>query len=324
MTEPNNTISQAENTGLSSSGQKNILLSESIDPASDVDLYRLQVDQGDVVTLNIEARENGSGLDSVLRLFDPNGSELAFDDDDSNNQAPFETPTFDSYLVYDATTTQDYYVGVSNYPNFDYDPNTDGTGTPGFTTGDYELAITIFNGINGTQGSDSLTGTSDQDYIRGLGGNDTLSGGGQKDNILGDGGNDFLRGDSGDDLLRGGNGTDVIRAGRGNDTLGGEAGRDSLYGDQGSDIFAIGSGQDTIFDFRNGSDFLLLTNGSSFSDLNITLGTSSGTSTVISSFGSNIATLVGISPGQIDSNDFVGSEVVSPNFRASDEPVDKM
>jgi serralysin len=321
MTEPNNTIYEAEDTGLSSSGQKNIVLSDSIDPTSDVDLYRLQVDQGDVVTFNIEAQENGSELDSVVRLFDPNGSELAVNDD---SQGPFEPFSLDSYLEYTATTTQDYYVGVSNYANFDYDPNTEGTGTPGFSTGDYDLAITIFNGINGTEGADNLTGTSGQDYISGLGGNDTLSGGGQKDYLLGGTGNDFLRGDRGDDLLRGGEGTDVIRAGSGNDTLGGEAGRDSLYGGEGSDIFAIGSEQDTIFDFRDGSDLLLLTDGSSFSDLNITLGTSSGTSTVISSFGSDIATLIGISPDQIDSNDFVGSEVVSPNFRVSNEPVDKM
>ncbi|PSB05519.1 hypothetical protein C7B62_25050 [Pleurocapsa sp. CCALA 161] len=46
-----------------------------------------------------------------------------------------------------------------------------------------------------------------------------------------------------------------------NDTLGCEAGNDALYGGSGNDIFVIGDGQDNIFDFVDGSDQILLTNG---------------------------------------------------------------
>jgi Ca2+-binding RTX toxin-like protein len=311
ITEPNNTISNANDSGLGSPGDS-VVLSDQIESSSDVDLIRFQLDQGDVVTLNIEARENGSNLDSVLRVFDSAGIEQAVSDD---NTGPFEDFSFDSYLAYTANGTNDYYVGVSGYANFSYDPNIEGSGSD-FSTGEYDLAASIFNGVNGTEGSDRLTGTAESDYIQGLGGNDSLSGGGQKDNLLGDAGNDFVVGGNGDDLLRGGEGNDVLRSGNGNDTLGGEAGNDSLYGGRGNDILAIGEGQDRIFDFADQSDQILLTNGLTFDSLSITASTSGGTGTTISnSSGDVIADLVGIDPSLITSEDFSFTEAVSSTFR---------
>jgi Ca2+-binding RTX toxin-like protein len=274
----------------------------------------LQLDQGDVVTLNTEARENGSDLDSVLRVFDSAGSQQALNDD---GQGPFEDFSFDSYLAYTAGNTGDYYVGVSSFANFDYDPNVENSGD-GFSTGEYDLAISIFNGINGTDSSDRLRGTGESDYIQGLAGNDSISGGGQKDNLLGDAGNDFITGGAGDDLLRGGEGNDVLRSENGNDTLGGEAGNDSLYGGRGDDLFVIGDGQDRIFDFADGSDQILLTNGLTFDDLTITASTTGGSGTTISGFGSVIANLTGVSPDVITSDDFSFPEAVSSTFRVAE------
>jgi serralysin len=313
ITEPNNTISNANDSGLSSPGNA-VVLSDEIESTSDVDFIKLQLDQGDVVTLNIEARENGSSLDSIVRVFDSAGSEQARNDD---NFGPFEDPSLDSYLAYTAGDTGDYYVGVSSYANFNYDPNVENSGE-GLSTGDYDLAISIFNGINGTDGSERLTGTEESDYIQGLAGNDSITGGGQKDNLLGDAGNDFLTGNAGDDLLRGGDGNDVLRSGDGNDTLGGERGNDSLYGGRGNDIFVIGDGQDNIFDFADGSDQILLISGLTFDDLTITASTSGGSGTTISGFGSVIANLTGVSPDVITSDDFSFPEVVSPTFRAAE------
>lgn len=310
--EPNDTINNANDSGLSSPGNSAVL-NGSIESITDVDLVKFQLDQGDVVTLNIEAQENGSSLDSILRVFDSAGSELAVNDDSAG---VFENYSLDSYLAYTAASAGDYYVGVSDYPNFSYDPNVENSGQGNGDTGDYDLAISIFNGITGTDSSNRLTGTGESDYITGLGGNDSLSGGGQKDNLLGDAGNDFIVGGDGDDLLRGGDGTDLLRGQNGNDILGGEAGNDALYGGQGNDIFVIGDGRDNIFDFVDGSDQILLTNGLTFEDLTITGSTSGGTGTTISSGGSVIANLTGVSPDVITSDDFVFSEVISPNFRA--------
>jgi serralysin len=315
--EPNDTISNANDTGLSSPGNSAVL-NGSIESTTDVDILKFQLDQGDVVTLNIEAQENGSSLDSILRVFDSSGNELAVNDDSSG---VFENSSLDSYLAYTATSDGDYYVGVSDFPNFSYDPNVENSGEGSDPTGDYDLAISIFNGITGTDSGNRLTGTGESDYIQGLGGNDSLSGGGQKDNLLGDAGNDFVVGGDGDDLLRGGDGNDVLRGENGNDTLGGEAGNDALYGGQGNDIFVIGDGQDNIFDFADGSDQMLLTNGLTFDDLTITASTSGGTGTTISGFGSVIANLTGVSPDVITADDFSFSEAVSPNFRTTE--VDK-
>lgn len=311
--EPNDTISNANDSGLSSPGNS-VVLNGEIESTSDVDFIKLQLDQGDVVTLNIEAQENGSSLDSIVRVFDSAGSEQAVNDD---NAGPFEDFSLDSYVAYTAGNTGDYYVGVSSYANFNYDPNVENSGE-GFSTGDYDLAISIFNGINGTDGSDRLRGTRESDYIQGLAGNDSISGGGQKDNLLGDAGNDFMTGGAGDDLLRGGEGNDVLRSENGNDTLGGEAGNDSLYGGRGDDLFVIGDGQDRIFDFVDGSDQILLTNGLTFDDLTITASTTGGSGTTISGFGNVIANLTGVSPDVITSDDFSFPEVVSPTFRAAE------
>jgi Ca2+-binding RTX toxin-like protein len=312
--EPNNTIIDASDSELSSPGDS-VVLSEQIDTNADVDLIKFQLEQGDVATLNIEAAENGSSLDSVLRVFDADGIEQTVSDD---TPGPFENFSLDSYLAFTADDTSDYYVGVSGFANFSYDPNVEDSGE-GFSTGDYDLAASIFNGVSGTEGSNRLNGGSESDYIQGLGGNDSLSGGEQKDNLLGDGGNDFITGGNGDDLLRGGDGNDVLRSGNGNDTLGGEFGNDSLYGGQGADIFVIGDGQDKIFDFVDGSDQILLANGITFEDLSITASTSSGSGTTIStSSGDVIADLVGIDPSLIASEDFSFTEAVSSNFRVAD------
>jgi Ca2+-binding RTX toxin-like protein len=317
--EPNNTISTANDSGLSSPGNQAVLNGE-IESPSDVDLIKLQLDQGDVVTLNIEAQENGSSLDSIVRVFDSTGSEQAVNDDSAG---PFENFSLDSYLAYTAGETGDYYVGVSGYPNFSYDPNVENSGGGRISVGEYDLAISIFNGINGTDGSERLTGTGESDYIQGLAGNDTISGGGEKDNLLGDAGNDFITGGAGDDLLRGGEGNDVLRSQNGNDTLGGETGNDSLYGGGGNDLFVIGEGQDRIFDFVDGTDQILVSNVSTFEDLTITASTTGGTGTTISSFGNVIANLTGVSPDVITSDDFSFPEAVSPNFRAADAGTEK-
>ncbi|MGL5805774.1 MAG: calcium-binding protein [Xenococcaceae cyanobacterium] len=312
ITEPNNTISNANDSGLSPNGQQSVVLNGAIESTTDVDLIKLpSLNQGNVVTLNIEAREIGSNLDSVLRVFDATGSEKVVDDDDANNLAPFEQQTLDSYIKYDVNASGDYYVGVSSYANFTYDPNVEGTSS-GNTTGDYDLAISVFNGIKGTESGDSLTGTANSDYLEGLGGNDTLSGGDQKDALLGGAGNDELLGNGGDDLLRGGDGNDLLRGGDGNDTLGGEAGKDSLYGGLGSDLFVIGSGSDTIFDFGDGQDLILLTDGVRFQDLTIGASTTGGTGTTLSNSAGVLATLPGVDSSLITADDFVGAATVSP------------
>ncbi|MEM7757662.1 MAG: hypothetical protein AAF298_06025, partial [Cyanobacteria bacterium P01_A01_bin.40] len=86
---------------------------------------------------------------------------------------------------------------------------------------------------------------------------------------------------------------------------------------QDQNVFAIGVGEDTIFDFQDGIDKILLTGSlesTSFADLaifavdrGVGIGTNSDPS-------HTIATIVGVSPDQITQDDFVSSELSHVSF----------
>ncbi len=130
--------------------------------------------------------------------------------------------------------------------------------------------------------------------------------------IFGFGGDDFIFGFSGNDLIDGGDDDDVLRSGSGNDTIDGGAGNDILIGGTGDDSLTGGTGEDlfvlresqltdTITDFEDGSDQIVLLGGLEFGDLVIS---SDGVDTTIAADGTVIATLTGVSSG-IDENDFI-------------------
>ncbi|GIW92549.1 MAG: hypothetical protein KatS3mg110_0590 [Pirellulaceae bacterium] len=109
----------------------------------DVDLLEFQFTAGTVVTIDIDAAINGSSLDSVVRLFDSAGNELAVSDDDP---APGEPFTLDSYLQFVIPVTGTYYIGISSFDNFTYDINTQASGTAGFSVGPYTIEVTARSG----------------------------------------------------------------------------------------------------------------------------------------------------------------------------------
>ncbi|MGK7957790.1 MAG: Ig-like domain-containing protein [Crocosphaera sp.] len=108
-----------------------------------VDIIEFQLDAGERVILDIDARILDSSLDSVLRLFNSAGTQLAVSDD---NSAPGEPDTFDSYIDFTASVSDTYYVGVSGYSNFSYNPLVDGTGASSSSSGSYELTIQVGGG----------------------------------------------------------------------------------------------------------------------------------------------------------------------------------
>ena len=107
----------------------------------------------------------------------------------------------------------------------------------------------------GTEGSDFITGTdaaerfetgAGDDYVTAMGGNDVVYGGAGNDALSGDAGNDTLYGEDGNDSLNGGAGADTLDGGAGNDYLSGDDGADTY-------LFARGFGQDTIYEYDEGS-----------------------------------------------------------------------
>jgi Ca2+-binding RTX toxin-like protein len=307
--EPNNTISTATASGVSSGGTRSTTVSSNLNPASDVDVFQLEANQGDTITFNIAANQLSGGLgDSILRVFDINGNQLAVNDD---SQAPGEIFSLDSYIEVTANATGQFFVGVSSFSNFNYDVINGGGDGSGGTTGNYQLGISVFNTINGNSSANNLSGTAQNDFIRGLGSNDTLIGGNQNDNLGGDTGNDSLNGGNGNDTLLGGDGFDQLVGGSGNDVLQGQNGIDSIRGNAGADTFVLDSDfstsnsvGDSVFDFQDGVDRILLANGSSFASVELEqLGGNTGTA--ISLFGETIGTLVGIQASSITEADFV-------------------
>ena len=142
-TDLDNTIVEATATGISSTGTTSTTIDNAIANNRDVDLYQFQLNQGDTITFDVDAAILGTGLDSVLRLFDSSGVEIANNDDGT---ASDETSSTDSLLEYTATANGEYYLGVSSFANFNYDPlngSTNFSNDVGSSSGDYSLTINI-------------------------------------------------------------------------------------------------------------------------------------------------------------------------------------
>ncbi len=134
--EPNDTLSLATPVAFDGTGSaafSSVTLGDGLAAALDVDLYKITLPKGGLITASITAANLNfpSTLDSYLRLFDANGVEIA-NNDQFNGR--------DSALDFFVTTGGTYYIGVSGFPNFDYDPNTASSGRSQ-TTGIYDIEL---------------------------------------------------------------------------------------------------------------------------------------------------------------------------------------
>ena len=141
MAEPNDTIPEAIVTGIVPGGAAFTVSGEigdnpDVPMESDVDMYRVDLKAGERVTVDIDAIAIGSMLDSVLRLFDAAGTELAVNDD---------SDFLDSFIDFTVSFDDSYYVGVSSFNNFSYDPFVEdsGTATSG-SNGAYQITVIAF------------------------------------------------------------------------------------------------------------------------------------------------------------------------------------
>ena len=117
------------------------------DDVSD-DTYTVFLEEGQGVIITAEAAP-GSDLDTYLFLDDPDGRQVAENDDDERGG------TFNSQIIYVAEQTGEYTVVMSNYPG---------------SRGDYELTIVITDGDGldttggGTSGIGDVTSILDAEY----------------------------------------------------------------------------------------------------------------------------------------------------------------
>jgi subtilisin family serine protease len=102
----------------------------------DVDLFRLTLAAGQRLTIDVAARSlpKPSTLDSVLRVFDAAGRQLAANDDARGSR--------DSALAFTAPQAGVYFVGLSGSGNAAYNPTRAGSGRVG-STGGYQITFSI-------------------------------------------------------------------------------------------------------------------------------------------------------------------------------------
>ncbi|HEV8290994.1 MAG TPA: DVUA0089 family protein, partial [Tepidisphaeraceae bacterium] len=128
-----------------------------IDTSTDVDLFSFSIAAGQKISVDIDPTPTSAALDSLLRLFDSAGNQLAQND---NAAAPGGSLTTESFLSYTFPAAGTYYVGVSGNLNTTYSPLTGDSDTPG-PTGPYTLILSP--GLTGTISGN--VGNGNESYI---------------------------------------------------------------------------------------------------------------------------------------------------------------
>ena len=136
-----NDDSIAEAITLGGAGPTRYSVDGVIDNDVDVDMYRIDLMNGQSVEFDIDTAQNGpGGLGSYMTLFDANGNVVASNNDGA---APGETLGFDAYLRLSVVNGGPYYLAISNYGNTAFSPITGNGDTAGsmYATGAYRLTI---------------------------------------------------------------------------------------------------------------------------------------------------------------------------------------
>lgn len=157
----------------------------------------------------------------------------------------------------------------------------------------------------GNQGVDLLEGNEGADRLYGGKGNDLLCGDEGNDLLAGDREDDQVYGCDGDDSLFGGRGNDTLYGSVGNDTLSGDLDDDLLFGGSGSDLFLLrpNGGFEIVGDFQNTQDFIGLSGGLRFEDLEL-VQNGNNTAIRLKGLGTILASLTGVSANSITPDRF--------------------
>ncbi|MCL4785691.1 MAG: hypothetical protein KJ070_02695 [Verrucomicrobia bacterium] len=87
-----------------------VIVNGRVDPPGDTDVFRFPGRAGDEIVAEIHARRLGSPLDSVLKLTDAAGNQLAFNDDSEDKGSGLNTHHADAYLRAKLPANGSYYL----------------------------------------------------------------------------------------------------------------------------------------------------------------------------------------------------------------------
>lgn len=138
VNDPNDTLAEAERLSRPTFGTPTIVDWGELSPSTDVDVFRIDLNQSDMLMLDVDPRD-GDDPDTMLSIRDDTGREIAFNDDAT---APGESSGLQSFLQFTASRTGRYFIAISGYPNRDYNI-VDGNGDVAGAMGRYKLTLTI-------------------------------------------------------------------------------------------------------------------------------------------------------------------------------------
>lgn len=90
--EPNNKPEEAQKISLP------VIVNGQIEKSGDWDIFRVEGKAGDVIIAEVQARRLDSSLDSVLKLTDTDGRQIAFNDDHEDKASGLQTHHADSFI----------------------------------------------------------------------------------------------------------------------------------------------------------------------------------------------------------------------------------
>ena len=158
-----------------------------LDDKSDEDWIRVELVAGNAYTITLGGTGPDAGTDTVLRLYDSEGEQVAFNDD-----VDHAAGKVNSLVTFTPAMTGTYYIGAGAYRG---NPNQDNSGRYQVTVYDAEAAAGL-----------TITGTEEADN-----GHNELVGGPGDDVLDGGAGYDWLEGGAGADVIRGGPGAAMAR-----------------------------------------------------------------------------------------------------------------
>ena len=156
-----------------------------LDGVTDQDWVRVELDAGRRYDIRLTGVGPDADTDTVLRLYDAGGEQVAFNDD-----VEYAAGKVNSLVMFTPAVTGAYYIGAGAYRG---NPSRDNSGRYQVTVYDADAAAGF-----------TLAGTGEDDR--------------RHNELVGGPGDDVLDGGAGNDWLEGGAGADVLRGGAGDDT----------------------------------------------------------------------------------------------------------